>query len=584
MRAFFLLLQKKVTLMVVASLAAAFSTCVANAWPLNAICGSASGLVVSQATLVSTQSYSLCLAGTPSNVNISSSNASWTWQCLGNNGGQTQSCSTVAVSTPACGSANGSSFSKAPSTNLCSRGMPSTVTGSGPWGWACGGVLGYPPVLCSAGNSAPTPAGRSWDFTKTLGINTHMGSSNTHYGSLSQTMADIIFLQKFNGGAHIGFNHMRTSVIYPSLVLFSSLMNITFLMPTTEPNLQNPALNQATLDQFAYAIEGLEGANEPDHIVTVNGLFSSGFVYGGQTGIPAAVAYQQVLYNLVKSDPLLSSIPVYNFSLGNNEANISGNMSAYANISNIHVYPTKGGSPYLSLMPQVSQVNNLPGKPVVISEIGYPTIPPNGNINLNSSIAPALVNEVNEDVQAKYTLSALFDSFNAGFKNIFLYELYDDGGPEINSCDNANTSKEFHFGLFRCDWSPKPLAVALQNLVNILADTNTNAKTFTPKPLAFSLTQTSSDPNMNVNVFNTLLQNAAGTYYLVLWAEPVLWNPTNAKETLVTAPNTVTVTLKTAKTFTVYDPMIGKAPINQVSSATQLALQVYDHPIIVALN
>src|SRR6516162_6834461 len=39
----------------------------------------------------------------------------------------------------ACGSANGEPTTTAPTTNLCSAGAPSTVTGTVPWSWTCNG-------------------------------------------------------------------------------------------------------------------------------------------------------------------------------------------------------------------------------------------------------------------------------------------------------------------------------------------------------------------------------------------------------------------------------------------------------------
>jgi hypothetical protein len=47
-----------------------------------------------------------------------------------------------------CGFANGVVTSTAPTTNLCSVGTPSAVTGSGPWAWTCAGSGN--PTQCSA--------------------------------------------------------------------------------------------------------------------------------------------------------------------------------------------------------------------------------------------------------------------------------------------------------------------------------------------------------------------------------------------------------------------------------------------------
>ncbi|MGB4064796.1 MAG: hypothetical protein WBK19_13320 [Azonexus sp.] len=55
------------------------------------------------------------------------------------------------ASAPSCGSANGRSFSSAPSANLCLIGAASAVSGVGPWSWNCGPVGGAS-VACAAGN------------------------------------------------------------------------------------------------------------------------------------------------------------------------------------------------------------------------------------------------------------------------------------------------------------------------------------------------------------------------------------------------------------------------------------------------
>jgi hypothetical protein len=55
----------------------------------------------------------------------------------------------------ACGSANGQSFASVPTTNLCTAGTPSAVTGIGPWAWSCVGINGGTTQNCSA-SGAPS--------------------------------------------------------------------------------------------------------------------------------------------------------------------------------------------------------------------------------------------------------------------------------------------------------------------------------------------------------------------------------------------------------------------------------------------
>lgn len=54
----------------------------------------------------------------------------------------------------ACGSSNGGTFTSAPTSNLCSSGTASSVSGSGPWSWTCAGANGGTDATCSANLTA----------------------------------------------------------------------------------------------------------------------------------------------------------------------------------------------------------------------------------------------------------------------------------------------------------------------------------------------------------------------------------------------------------------------------------------------
>src|ERR1700731_2075081 len=55
----------------------------------------------------------------------------------------------------ACGTTNGMAVKTAPVANLCSAGTASTVSGTGPWTWSCGGSHGGTTASCSASVAAP---------------------------------------------------------------------------------------------------------------------------------------------------------------------------------------------------------------------------------------------------------------------------------------------------------------------------------------------------------------------------------------------------------------------------------------------
>jgi hypothetical protein len=92
-------------------------------------------------------SSDLCTGGTASKV---TGKGPWNWSCAGSNGGSTAKCSAELEVNGACGSANGEDLLKAPTSNLCSAGKASKVTGKGPWDWTCAGSNGGTAETCSA--------------------------------------------------------------------------------------------------------------------------------------------------------------------------------------------------------------------------------------------------------------------------------------------------------------------------------------------------------------------------------------------------------------------------------------------------
>jgi prepilin-type N-terminal cleavage/methylation domain-containing protein len=111
--------------------------------PINGVCGTSNNQ-----NLSSIPSTNLCTAG---NVTVVSGSGPWTWSCAGIYSGTTAMCSTGGVPTNGtCGSSDEENFSSIPSTNLCSNGSPSTVSGSGPWAWTCNGTNTGTNDSCSA--------------------------------------------------------------------------------------------------------------------------------------------------------------------------------------------------------------------------------------------------------------------------------------------------------------------------------------------------------------------------------------------------------------------------------------------------
>ncbi|MFZ4856659.1 MAG: MBG domain-containing protein [Desulfuromonadaceae bacterium] len=109
---------------------------------VNGSCGGDNGLTLSATPA------NLCSTGTASAVTGS---GPWSWSCNGSNGGISANCSALlsSVVNGSCGSASGQVATSAPTTNLCSSGTSTAVTGSGPWTWQCASSTGGSSANCS---------------------------------------------------------------------------------------------------------------------------------------------------------------------------------------------------------------------------------------------------------------------------------------------------------------------------------------------------------------------------------------------------------------------------------------------------
>jgi outer membrane protein OmpA-like peptidoglycan-associated protein len=121
---------------------------------MNGLCGSANGAIAPMRP-----SDGLCVSGEATAV---VGNGPWNWDCIGENGGMTVSC-TAPLQPPsplngACGSASGVPTSVYPQNGLCSAGIIGAVNGHGPWTWTCSGVNGGAPASCIAPVAGKTGA------------------------------------------------------------------------------------------------------------------------------------------------------------------------------------------------------------------------------------------------------------------------------------------------------------------------------------------------------------------------------------------------------------------------------------------
>ena len=459
----------------------------------------------------------------------------------------------TAQSTPvngACGPANGTNASVAPSAGLCSAGTASAVTGNGPWAWQCTGSNSGTTSMCTALPPAPESVST---FVQNLGINTHLGYGNTPYYGQSQNVISALQYLGINTVRDVppGYYHDLTTTAASGALAAAGVQLDAVLVGNGPVDITDSIAETAAFEQaYPGSIAAIEGPNE---------INAWPITYDGITdNYAAGVQVTQDLWTAVHSNPSLEAVPVYALTLSYGITGVAagevqlGDLAPYVTYGNAHIYDGSNvwQGNMLQWLPILKQ--DTPGMPMVITETGYTTTP----------------SHVDELSAAKYNLNTLFENALNGIVKTYLYELVD----EHSSVTDTNV--EDHFGEFHSDWTPKTGATAIHNLTTILksAGSGTASTTFNSSVTGLPATG------------RTFLLGSSTAFDLAVWIDATVYNPTNAID--IAAP-AYPVTVNLGATFAnvaVYDPMIGTTPIATYSNVSTLSISVVDHPLIVQVN
>jgi hypothetical protein len=291
-----------------------------------------------------------------------------------------------------------------------------------------------------------------------------------------------------------------------------------------------------TIDQRLAVIAGrlsgtaasIEGENEYDLFV-------------GGTDWPTRLAYlQAALHATVKWHPSaeIRSLPVIGPSFGTWEGQerfAPYDPSRWMDFGNIHPYAGAHSPNPFDLALNLQRAAAVSGsKPVFATEAGFHT----------ALSMPAGANQppVSEQVQAVYVLRTLLEHYAMGIRRTFLYELIDEWP------DPGNTHAEWHFGLLRNDFSPKPAFVALKNLLAILS----KQAPASLQPIRLGIAGPTSD------VRQLTLQRTDGTHLVFLWRLASVWDR-DQRRPLSVSPVRLTVSVPDASRVTLINPIASTA-------------------------
>ncbi|GCE02974.1 CARDB domain-containing protein [Dictyobacter aurantiacus] len=409
-------------------------------------------------------------------------------------------------------------------------------------------------------------------FVDSIGIDTHMGYTNTPYGNynaIKQSLQALGVRHIRDGGSanstvNNEYNDLASIGIHSNLILGDANINLNPPPPGTAVGTSYPGcLNTPCyyikdyLNIVKPAIDQVEGLNEYDafntsYPVTAEFRPYPNTPYGNTTWYRVLCDYMQQLHDTLRSDPNWSYLPITgpsfaSYSASTYIANTCGDWSSkWVDSATLHDYV---GSP---MQPGIqANITNIgkafPNVPFETTETGW-------NTTANAA------HPISDTVQGKYIPRLLFEQINQGIKRTYTYELIDEGNDPNNS--------EANYGILHNDFSPKPAYTAEKNLISLLSDAGDPIQ---PGNLDYTISTT------NTSVHHTLLQKRDGTFYLALWQDVA------SADSDVTTPVTLQFNTSIAQVDS-YDIGASTTPTGSQSNPTTMTVNVPDKVLLLKIT
>ncbi|HEV7615861.1 MAG TPA: hypothetical protein VGO36_06495 [Solirubrobacterales bacterium] len=339
--------------------------------------------------------------------------------------------------------------------------------------------------------AGPAQAREADDMVESIGVNTHLGYTDTPYNDFAAVQQRLEEL----GIRYVrdGLSQNRPDVYQRMRELAADGIHLDVIAgdPLQRWNIgtidQQLDLIQKELDG---AVVSIEGPNEYD-------------LQGDPNWVPVLRDYTQQLWEGVKARPALAELPVVGPSIvGRDGMADVGDLAPWTDFGNTHTY-LSGAMPETPSIwdgELTAAAHNSGSQPVQVTETGY-----HNGVNGTVGHQPA-----SERAAGVYMPRLFLDNFRRGIARSYSYELLDQRE------DPSKTDIEAAFGLLRNDLSKKPAAVAIERLTGLLSDPG---PAFAPGELEYRL------EGAPATVQQLLLQKRDGSFYLVLWNRVSVWDP-----------------------------------------------------------
>jgi hypothetical protein len=404
-------------------------------------------------------------------------------------------------------------------------------------------------ALAPAARGATTQARPADAVVESIGVNTHLGYTDTPYDDFAMVEQRL---------RELGIRYIREGVSLERPDVYSRLRTLAGDGIHLDAIAGDPLgrWNMGTIDQQLDLIEGelggsaisIEGPNEYD-------------LQGDPNWISVLRDYTQRLWEGVRARPGLAGLPVIGPSIVLRESMAAaGDLSPWVDFGNTHTYLS-------GAMPETDSIwdgelgaaaANSGAKPVQVTETGY-----HNGVNGTVGHLPT-----SEAATGTYMPRLFLANFERGIARSYAYELLDQRE------DASKSDIEAAFGLLRNDFSKKPAAVAVERLIGLLSD---KGAAFAPGSLSYSLE--GAPPSTH----QLLLQKRDGSFYLVLWNAVSVWDPDQRADL---APAPVPVTLRLEQQLAgaeVFEPNLAAGPVSQITAPTSIDLQLEPTVTVVKL-
>jgi hypothetical protein len=390
-----------------------------------------------------------------------------------------------------------------------------------------------PPVLRSG--SLPAEA-----FVDSIGVVTHLSYTDTPYGRAADVIARL---------RERGVRNIREATPPPTGPLADGLRaahaaGIRATVASGDPESDPAAWVAEAVGVLGDGLAAVEAPNELDN--------------RDDPAWPAKLrSYMPALAAAARKEAPGAAVIGPSFIDSSSRSQLPGNLPGLFN-----AHPYSGGElPEPTLELALGEWHaTAPDRGAEFTETGY-----HNALNATAGQPPA-----SEEAAAVYLPRLLLTAFGAGVRRTFIYELLDEHP------DPGLGESEWHFGLLRNDFSPKPAFTAIKTLIAAVRDTPGPADGVVPWDL-----QTDGDDQIE----RVVLERPDGSLAIALWRPVSVWDR-DEREPL--DPGKLPVKLAFggfgARDVKVWRPSVSTQPVMRSTRTRRLSLELEGDVVLVSLR